>query len=295
MERYVILSLELHLFFARIMKEHALFLRAGFTPASPDFAGEAEFYKREFEGILRRAVRLSSGVISECVLSSGELVTEFTADAEKQTQCFTGIPIDREITRMESLLRCGEPVCTSPALYRQVKQLNQTALGLLRGLIEFKEKILSRMLRCCMFTMNYPLLMEHIIREAKLYQSFVCDAEQGGDLNRQSMKETERFWNQIMMEHALFIRGLLDPAEEELVNASNHFVQEYAALLARAKTANDTAMTRQESLNETLKFRAFKTAGVKGIETCEIRSIILPLLADHVLREANHYIRLLNA
>ena len=26
---------------------------------------------------------------------------------------------------------------------------------------------------------------------------------------------------------------------------------------------------------------------------CQIRSVILPLLADHVLREANHYLRLL--
>lgn len=31
----------------------------------------------------------------------------------------------------------------------------------------------------------------------------------------------------------------------------------------------------------------------KGILDTKIASIILPLLADHVLREANHYIRLL--
>lgn len=43
----------------------------------------------------------------------------------------------------------------------------------------------------------------------------------------------------------------------------------------------------------TQKFRDFKRAGVEGIETCKIKSIILPLLADHVLREANHYLRLL--
>lgn len=49
------------------------------------------------------------------------------------------------------------------------------------------------------------------------------------------------------------------------------------------------------SLALTKKFRDFKCAGVEGIEACQIRSIILPLLADHVLREANHYIRLLEA
>ena len=43
----------------------------------------------------------------------------------------------------------------------------------------------------------------------------------------------------------------------------------------------------------TQKCRDFKQAGVEGIETCKIKFIILPLLADHVLREANHYLRLL--
>ena len=47
------------------------------------------------------------------------------------------------------------------------------------------------------------------------------------------------------------------------------------------------------ALELTRKFRDFKQAGVEGIEACRIRSIILPLLADHVLREAHHYLRLL--
>ena len=39
----------------------------------------------------------------------------------------------------------------------------------------------------------------------------------------------------------------------------------------------------------------FKKAATKGILGCEIKSIILPLLSDHVLREANHYLRILEA
>ena len=48
-----------------------------------------------------------------------------------------------------------------------------------------------------------------------------------------------------------------------------------------------------KTIEETQKYIDFKTAGTKGIKECEIRSIILPLLADHVLREANHYFRIL--
>ena len=294
MDRYVTLSLELHLFFARIMKEHALFLEAGFTPANEEFVRKADFYKRGFESVLRRAIGLSHGITDQSVLESGELFTEFTANAERQTQCYTGIPLDRELTAMAARLRCGGPCRVSPVLCRQVRQLNETALRLLDGLIGFKETTLKRVLACRMFTMNYPLLLEHIIREAKLYRTFLRDAERCC-LDGQTMKETEVFWNQIMMEHAQFIRGLLDPTEDALIKTSDAFAQEYAALLARAREANDAAMGRQEALKETLRFRDFKTAGVQGITGCKIRSVILPLLADHVLREANHYIRLLSA
>lgn len=76
------------------------------------------------------------------------------------------------------------------------------------------------------------------------------------------------------------------------MNTANEFAKEYSALLDNCKNAQSKAM-KSESLEETLKFKDFKTAGVQGITGCKIRSLILPLLADHVLREANHYIRLL--
>lgn len=106
---------------------------------------------------------------------------------------------------------------------------------------------------------------------------------------------TEEFWDQIMMEHALFIRGLLDPSEEELVMTAQSFAGDYAKLLELTKT-QDAIATQEltgKTLEETLKYRDFKATGTQGILNREIASIILPLLADHVLREANHYIRIL--
>ncbi len=89
-ENYVIKSLELHLFFGRIMKEHSLFLKAGFTPADTNFAEMAEFYKNEFEKLLSCAVSLGDGIVGCDVVNSGELVTEFTRLAEKQTPVLHG-------------------------------------------------------------------------------------------------------------------------------------------------------------------------------------------------------------
>lgn len=296
MQTYVISSLELHLFFARIMKEHSIFLEAGFLAKDTKYMKEADCFKRQFEKLLCETVQLSNGIVGNNILKSNEIVTEFTFKAEKQTQCLTGISINSDITMMElRLLPCNHP-CITQGLCDTIDQLNNTALRLLDGLICLKEKILNEVLSCNLFTANYPLLIEHILREAKLYRSYVCALLNGEDITCQSMKQIELFWNQIMMEHAMFIRGLLDPSENELIDTADNFAKDYARLLDSARNMTDATIksVTNITIQETLKYRDFKAAGAKGLNNCDIRSIILPLLADHVLREANHYLRLLN-
>lgn len=290
LNNYVMKSLELHLFFGRIMKEHALFLRAGFTPAATSFSERAEHFLNEFEKILSDAVGLSDGIVRQEVLCSGEVITEFTSLAERQTECLTGIPINKGTTVRTLRLRHNNPHRGSGMqLPGEVRRLNGRVLGLLDGLISFKESILECVAKGELFTLNYPLLIEHILREAKLYRKYVQILEREGDLPDRFVKENECFWNQIMMEHAQFIRGLLDPCETELLSTADEFAKTFCRLLEAGRSAHD------KTLEQTLKIRDFKAAGTQGIQQNKIRSVILPLLADHVLREANHYIRLLES
>ena len=293
---YVVCSLELHLFFARIMKEHSFFLKVGFLPPNADLAGQGERLMRNFEHLLSRAIALSNHVVCQNVLDSGEIVTEFTDLAERQTQRLSGTFIDRRLTARAMQLKgrdCGTDWSAPPMLTRQIQQLNRDGLQFLQRLIAFKEGLLQRIGSCNLFTSNYPLLIEHILREARLYREQLMQLEGLRTCSCQDLRDSELFWNQIMMEHALFIRGLLDPCENDLIQTSDGFAKDYATLLARAREVNDQTLIRRESLQETIKFRDFKATGAQGIQNCKIRSVILPLLTDHVLREANHYIRLL--
>lgn len=94
-----------------------------------------------------------------------------------------------------------------------------------------------------------------------------------------------------MKEHAEFIRGLLDTTEKELILIADKYAIDYEEILK--KYSNNPNYLTSISLQETLNFRDFKIAGEEGILNCKIRSIIIPLLADHVVREANYFIRIL--
>ncbi len=296
-QKYIILSLEVHLFFARIMKEHSLFLEAGFTPKNSDLANSAEHYKKEFEKLLSYAISASNGIIRPEVLKSGEIITDYTLGTEQKTQNLTGIEINQNITMLEARLRSGNNPQVSTKLINYVSELNANAKKIIKGLINFKQTVLDGVLSCNLFTNNYPLLIEHIIREAKLYLSLIEDLDNRVDIDSKDAKETELFWDQIMMEHALFIRGLLDPSENKLIETADEFANDFNKLIEEAKAMTDVTIksTIDETLNQTIDLKNFKQAGTEGIASCKIKSIILPLLADHVLREANHYIRLLES
>lgn len=296
MKEYVTTSLETHLFFARIMKEHALFLLTGFPAGETGYRKKADWFRGQFEKALEHTVELANGIAGEDILSSGEVFTEFTEMAEQQTRRLTKIPVDIRITQAEKKLRASSGEGSQDRrMIQQVRQLNQNVLHLLNGLIAFKEKILQEVGSCNLYTANYPLLVEHILREAKLYREIITGLEEKGCMSSKNLKKEELFWNRIMMEHAMFIRGLLDPTECELMKTADNFAGDYCRLLEEAKKQECRTMDAltRKTLEITEQYRDFKAAGAEGITGCGIRSVILPLLADHVLREANHYLRIL--
>ena len=131
------------------------------------------------------------------------------------------------------------------------------------------------------------------MNEAKMYYNLLSRVENRQPFTERYIYEQELFWNNIMKEHAEFIRGLLDPSETDLIKISNQFSEEYESIIKNYN--NNPNYLTNASLIETINFRDFKVTGEEGILNCKIKSIIIPLLADHVVREANHFIRILRS
>lgn len=287
---YIRLSLELHLFFARIMKEHSIFMQAGFVDKDIEYKRVANDFQKSFDEILNRVVDLANNNISQEVLVSQEIVTDNTLSSENKTTMLSGLTINENITRKEMRLNSGM-VNDNPQLLNEVGMINNQVLTLLNELIEFKQDILNQVLSCKMYTTNYPLLIAHIMNEAIVYRNILTRIQNREIIDSKYMYEQELFWNNIMKEHAQFIRGLLDPSENDLILTSDRFANEYRQIL-KSYYISQMDLTAV-SLEETINFSAFKRYIEEEILNCEVKSIILPLLVDHILREANHFIRIL--
>ena len=290
-EEFIRISLEINLLFQRLMKEHLFLIETNLTPVEADNIQEARILKMSFEHLLAETVTLADGVISEESIESNEFVTPFTLRAEEVTMNLTGADINTDITRAELELRSNPDCSYEEWLENVVYQLNQRSLNLLVEAIEFQGKILSLAQNCEIFVTIYHDLLDHITEEARLYEE-ILRSIQNRRLPDKNLCQELNFWNHIMGEHAQFIDGLLDPTEEELKEKAEAFVERFESLVEECIKVSEEEILKR-SKEATKDIRDFKRAAVEGLLECNISSIIPPLLADHVLREANHYLRLL--
>lgn len=180
-------------------------------------------------------------------------------------------------------------------------QLLEDLIRAVRAIIEYKAKVLRNLLQCTAEPgSNYPLLLDHIRREAVRFLNLLQRPVPQDPLLM--LLEQEVFWLRIMKEHIEFIIHLLDPSERELINQAEEFRRTFSRLLETARDLQSMADTKPKSFNTVLRFtqdvinntralRDFKGAAFELARLCQLLSIVSnPLLLDHVRREADKFL-----
>lgn len=273
------------------MKEHLFLLETNLQPAAPAAIRETRRLKVGFEELLKETVFYADNVISENAIRSNEFVTPYTLRAEAVTAALTGASIDMEITKNELNL-VSDPNYSYSNWYDIAHAINNRSISLLHETIAFQKGLLGKVLGCELFLTLYPEMLIHDTEEAEYYLKTLksLQKETFPDI---SLCDELNFWNYIMAEHVQFIDGMLDPTEKALKATAASTADLFEALVEKCiQTAEERMLS--ESTEAVINIRSYKMSATVRLLDCEIRSVIPPLLADHVLREANHYLRLLS-
>jgi len=170
-------------------------------------------------------------------------------------------------------------------------------------IFSFKRHVLHLIVECKIGGYNYPLLIDHVSREA-MYFLKLLQKIQDGEMNSlvDSIVSDNVFWLRHMADHARFIVGLLDPSERGFIEKANAFVVQFEQLQLQARDLdsmlwhfhpnNDLIRFEKDVTDATVQIRNFKEAARDLIQSCRVVSLIPPLLADHVFREAEYFLEI---
>ncbi len=190
----------------------------------------------------------------------------------------------------------------TPQSVEAVRKLNEDSIQLVYGFRNFKRNLLILIINCKISGFNFPLLVDHIAREAEYFMNTLQKFNQGIlEPIQDAIIHENVFWLRIMMEHSRFISALLDQSERNLVITARKFGDDFEVLLNQARDVESMLYRKkptypiigkvnQDSESATEELRDFKKTGLELIQTCQIRNVINPLLADHVVREAEHFL-----
>ncbi|WP_170292147.1 DUF2935 domain-containing protein [Heliobacterium mobile] len=202
----------------------------------------------------------------------------------------------------EELLKESE--CLRPA---QFKEFVERTIRLTEKIREFKRHVLHIVITCRLKLggYNFPLLLDHISREAE-YFLLVLRKVESGDTNiaYHSIIQENVFWLRIMADHSKFIRSLLDQSERRIAQQAQAFSDEFDMLLAQARDLEGflwdfpqvpTLPRFEEDIkSSTTRLRDFKQEAKELLENCAMLSLIPVALADHVRREADHFLMIID-
>jgi hypothetical protein len=214
----------------------------------------------------------------------------------QEAQQFISV-FERVEEKLSTLSETSEP--------EQIRQLNNQVYQDAISIWAYKRKVLGLILRCEIVSNNYALLVDHTSREAAYFAKRLRELNEGKlkPLPEAIIKENV-FFLRIMADHSKFIGHLLDPSERQLVEQAREFSHDFDQLVFQAidldsmRPQSETQPILDQFLDQNrvsvASLRDFKKTARELIEACRIKSHIHPLLADHVYREAERFLHIID-
>ncbi len=208
-----------------------------------------------------------------------------------------------------------------PRTREAVLNFNEEVLRALDQIIDFKSIVLARQVTCNIGGFNFPLLLDHVRREAIRFRVILIRLQNDIELPlAEEMLQEELFWSRIMGEHAHFIHHLLDPSERRVIEQTVELAKTFETLSLQGADLESMLVPsafenwllpenlreippglgnlpkpllipRLRRFNDEVKesvmtIKIFKEQALALLKACQVLSVIPIPLAHHVLREA---------
>lgn len=271
-------ALQENWFWSGILRDHAEFIYNGLAPDQEQAVRWATEFFNTFSALHMQARDLGT-----------EAGLPGPAGARALTGPVAAVPVtgrsDREWLELE----------------REAKRVNRLMLTGIRGLLAFKEQVLQDQLDCRIKLNLSPSLIAHMIaegEEARRTLSLIADAPHAGPAL--ASLHHHLLWMADASGHAAMLHSGLDPAESQLQEATMDFrhlfdgmrikaLELYSMLRVAPRMVGALRRLNRDAIAQIGAFRAFLAELREHLEGCEVMGILMPALADHMLREELYY------
>lgn len=221
----------------------------------------------------------------------------------------TGLPVDKtdlieEAAAFEREFKALRVRADKISGEKKFAELIADTMGSVKEFLRYKRLLLGLSMTNKLGSALPPLFFDHLIREAEYFMVILERICANKKLAVVKALEAD-FWLRLMADHTKFIADRIDPSERSLMNVVQDFETEFDDLSMQARDYVSFLTHRpmelpafdrflQDSRVATTRLRDFKQAAYDMIVANRMLSTIPAAMADHVRREADHFLLMLS-
>lgn len=292
-QQFIQTSLINNLFYLRTLRYFCINIQLSFYQNNERFIKDAESLGQKCEELGREIIQYADYELLKFAIQSSILSTKYTLECERLTEKLFDVKIATDITEQELQISPGVTVQVNEQTVNAIQAINQKAYVLTQNFITFCEEVRTKMLANELFSYSYPAMYDYMIEEAERYELELERIMKRDTTSPIFVLNFEYQFNNVMREGAMFIRGLVDPNQEEIIKEADQFVTEFQTLMKKYQTEGLSPEKQKEltmqSLDTLNRFIAFIERCIEGQLNSSIYFIVEPIFLDNLYSEANYF------
>ena len=287
-------SLVNHLYFAGSIRSFCSSIGLTFFKNNQDYIDRAIALGYRATDIINEAIVLMDKELASKVLESDVYITPYTKELDLLTQKLFNISLLIQIDKDIQILKSRETVSFNEDYIKKIDDLNNKSIGLINDFKDFCQEIKIKLDSQELFSYLYPDFFNYMYDEISVYGRDIERIMSKKDYTEFYLNEFTYYFNELLRESALYIRGFLDTVDQDIFDMASFYVNAFANLTEKyLKKSNTNANLNLETERLVTNYKKFISETIEKLLKSKIYFITPPITLDNFLTNVNVYLYIL--
>ncbi len=283
-------SLANHLYFGGSIRSFCSTIGLTFFKNNQDYIDRAIALGYRATDIINKAILLMNKELASEVLNSDVYITPYTKKLDLLTQELFNISLLIQIDKDIEILKSRGEVSFNEEYMKKIDDLNNLAISLINDFKEFCNEIRINLDNQELFSYLYPDFFNYMYDEISVYGRDIDRIKSKKDYTKFYLNEFTYYFNELLRESALYIRGFLDTKYQDVFDMASFYVNAFSNLTEKYLKSNNNADLSIETEKLVVNYKKFVSDTIEKLLISKVYFITPPLTLDNFLTNINVYL-----
>ena len=287
-------SLVNHLYFGGTIRSFCSTIGLTFFKNNQDYIDQAIALGYRATDIVNKALLYMNKELATVILDNDVYITPYTKDLDLLTEKLFDINLFISVDKDINILKTRKEVVYNEEAINKINDLNNEAMSLISDFKAFCSEIKTKLDRGELFSYSYPDFFNYMCDEISVYGRDLDRIMSRDDYTNFYLSEFTYYFNELLRESALYIRGFLDTRDQDIFDMASFYVNAFANLTEKYLKKTDSNINLSiETEKLVINYQKFVIDIIEKLLKAKIYFITPPITLDNFLTNINVYLLIL--